>query len=146
MSFIELVLDQVAGKEAYSMMDGFSGYKQIQLSSEAKSLTMFITKWDAFQCNVLLLGLCNGPNTFQRIMMMSFHKHFNKFMQIFLDDFSVYRSRKENLSQLQLCFERCRENKISMNLEKCIFVVSLEDHLAILFVGEDCVNPNKKAI
>lgn len=46
--FLEVVLDQVARKEAYSMMDRFSGYSQVQLDVEAKTITTFITGWGAF--------------------------------------------------------------------------------------------------
>lgn len=73
---------------------------------------------------MLPFGLCNGPSTFQRLMMMLFRKYLNTFMQVFLDDFSVFGERKEHLTQLRLCLERCREGGVSLNPEKCYFFVS----------------------
>lgn len=46
--FLESVLDQVVGKEAYSFLDGFNGYSQITLALAAQELTTFITEWGAF--------------------------------------------------------------------------------------------------
>ncbi len=46
-------------------------------------------------------------------------------MQVFLDDFSVYGSKKDHLGQLQKCLEECRQNDISFNLEKRAFCVNL---------------------
>jgi hypothetical protein len=39
-------------------------------------------------------------------------------MEVFLDDFSVYGSKKDHFSQLQKCLEECRQNGISFNLGK----------------------------
>jgi hypothetical protein len=41
--FIDEVLEQVAGKEAYSFKDGFSGYHQVRIAEEDKRKTRFIT-------------------------------------------------------------------------------------------------------
>ncbi len=39
-----------------------------------------------------------------------------------LDDFNVYGDKKDHLEQLQKFLEECRQNGISLNLEKCAFV------------------------
>jgi len=54
-----------------------------------------------------------------------FKPYLNKFMQVFLDDFSVYGNKKFHLEQLQKCLEECRLNGISLNLKKCSFCVNL---------------------
>jgi polyhydroxyalkanoate synthesis regulator phasin len=41
--FIDEVLEQVAGKEAYSFANGFSGYHQVRIAEEDKKKTTFIT-------------------------------------------------------------------------------------------------------
>ena len=43
--FIDEVLDNVGGKEAYSFIDWFSRYHQIKITSEDRSNTTFATKW-----------------------------------------------------------------------------------------------------
>jgi hypothetical protein len=55
----------------------------------------------------------------------SFKEYMNKFMQVFLDDFSVYGSKKDHFGQLQKCLEDCKQNGISVNPKKCAFYVNL---------------------
>ena len=122
--FIDSMLEQLGGRERYSFLDGYSGYNQIKLAAEARELTTFITEWGAFQWLVLPFGLCNGPGTFQRLMMLLFDAYLNDFMQVYLDDFSVYGARSEHLNHLKLCLQRCREAGVSLNPFKCKFFVT----------------------
>ncbi len=43
-------------------------------------------------------------------------------MKIFLNDFMVY-SDMENHLQIRLCFQKCKEYGISLNPDKCAFMV-----------------------
>ena len=45
-------------------------------------------------------------------------------MQVFLDDFIVYGQQLEHLTQLRLCLDRCRQDRLSLNPEKCVFFVT----------------------
>jgi hypothetical protein len=49
--------------------------------------------------------------------------YFNVFMKLFLDDFNVFNDLKMLMAKLWLCFDKCREFDISLNLEQCIFLV-----------------------
>jgi hypothetical protein len=122
--FLDSVLDFVARREMYSFMDGYNGYNQFKMVEEDKEKTTFIFEWGAYACNVMPFGLCNAPTTVQKVVTKTF-KHFkNKFMQVFLDDFSVYGDKKYHLEQSQKCLEKCRLNGISLNLEMCAFCVN----------------------
>ncbi len=44
-------------------------------------------------------------------------------MKIFLDDFTMYSDMESHLQKLKLCFEKCKEYDIALNLEKCAFMV-----------------------
>jgi hypothetical protein len=44
-------------------------------------------------------------------------------MRIFLDDFIMYNDMESHLQKLKLCLQKCREYGISLNLEKCAFMV-----------------------
>ncbi len=70
-------------------------------------------------------GLCNAPTTFQKVVTKAFKEYLNEIMQSFLDDFSVYGSIKDHLSQLQKCLEEYRWNGISLDREKCVFCFNL---------------------
>lgn len=70
--FTDTMLDQVAGYEMYSFVDGYSGYNHVSLAPEDREKTTFITEWGAFYYLVMPFGLCNAPATFQRAMMAIF--------------------------------------------------------------------------
>jgi hypothetical protein len=44
-------------------------------------------------------------------------------MKIFLDDFTLYSNMESHLQKLKLCFLKCKEYGISLNLNKCAFMV-----------------------
>jgi hypothetical protein len=44
-------------------------------------------------------------------------------MKIFLDDFMVYSETESHLMKLKLCFQKCKEYKSNLNLNKCAFMV-----------------------
>ncbi|MCO5564339.1 hypothetical protein L7F22_017999 [Adiantum nelumboides] len=46
--FTDMMLDEIAGHEMYSFMDGYSGYNQLKIAPEDKEKTTFITKWGTF--------------------------------------------------------------------------------------------------
>ena len=47
--------------------------------------------------------------------MEIFAEYLDKFMKVFLDDFSIYGSRDEHLQHIKLCLQKCRENGLSLN-------------------------------
>jgi hypothetical protein len=45
-------------------------------------------------------------------------------MKIFLDDFKMYNDMdNHHLQKLILCFQKCKEYDISLNIDKCAFMV-----------------------
>jgi hypothetical protein len=44
-------------------------------------------------------------------------------MKIFQDDFTMYNNMESHLWKLKLCFQKCRKYGISLNLDKCAFMV-----------------------
>ena len=46
--FIDQILDECAGSEVFSFMDGFSRYNQIQIKPEDQHKTAFICPWGTF--------------------------------------------------------------------------------------------------
>jgi hypothetical protein len=65
----------------------------------------------------------NGPPTYQRTVTKTFREYLDNFMKIFLDDFIVYSDIESHIQKLRLCFQKCREYGISLNLDKCAFMV-----------------------
>jgi hypothetical protein len=46
-------------------------------------------------------------------------------MKLFLDNFSVYSDLETHIHKLVLIFKRCREYGLSLNPEKCLFIIHL---------------------
>ena len=65
-------------------------------------------------------------------------------MQVFLNDFSVYSRKEENLDHLSMCLEKCRGSQMSINPTKCVFGVTSRTRLGHI-VSRDgiAVDPDK---
>nr|GEZ23307.1 reverse transcriptase domain-containing protein [Tanacetum cinerariifolium] len=62
--------------------------------------------------------------TFQRCMLAIFHDMVEKTMEVFMDDFLVFRNSFENcLSRLDKMLQRCEDTNLSLNWEKSHFMV-----------------------
>ena len=93
---------------------------------------------------VMVFRLKKGPATFQRIILEVFVEYIPAFMQVFLDDFSVYGVWQDHLHHLRLCLERCRVARLSLNPAKCTFSVTSGTLLGYIFSSEGiAVDPDK---
>jgi hypothetical protein len=66
-------------------------------------------------------GLCNAPETFQRLMMDIFKDFLKHFLEVFIDDLAVFSNRENHLEFLQKTFQRCRETNLKLHPIKCFF-------------------------
>ncbi|MCO5574792.1 hypothetical protein L7F22_028584 [Adiantum nelumboides] len=62
--FIDMMLDEIAGHEMYSFMDGYNGYNQLKIAPKDRKKTTFIIECGAFMSLMIPFGLCNAPTTF----------------------------------------------------------------------------------
>jgi hypothetical protein len=69
---MEMILQQVAGSQMMSLLDGFSGYNQIKVKRTDKYKTTFITRWGTFSYERMPFVLSNAGATFQRAMQIDF--------------------------------------------------------------------------
>ncbi|GJV47923.1 reverse transcriptase domain-containing protein [Tanacetum coccineum] len=76
--------------EFYCFLDGFSGFFQILIAPEDQEKTTFTCPYGTFAYRRMPFGLCNTPATFQRCMTAIFHDMVEDFMEVFMDDFSVF--------------------------------------------------------
>ena len=118
------MLDRLAGKEYYCFLDGYSGYNQIAIAPEDQEKTTFTCPYRTFAFQRMPFGLCNAPATFQRCMMPIFTDMVEKFLEVFMDDFSVFGDSYDDcLRNLEQVLQRCEETNLVLNWEKCHFMV-----------------------
>nr|GFA22236.1 reverse transcriptase domain-containing protein [Tanacetum cinerariifolium] len=90
LSFMDQMLERLAGNKFYCFLDGFSGYFQIPIDPRDQEKTTFTCPYGMFTYRCMPFGLCNAPGTFQRCMLAIFHDMVKKTMEVFMDDFSVF--------------------------------------------------------
>nr|GEW67403.1 reverse transcriptase domain-containing protein [Tanacetum cinerariifolium] len=67
-------------------------YFQIPIDPKDQEKTTFTCPYGTFVYRRMPFGLCNAPGTFQRCMMAIFHDMIKKTMEVFMEDFSVFRN------------------------------------------------------
>ena len=72
LSFLDQMLDRLAGHEYYCFLDGYSGYNQIAIAPEYQEKTTFTCPYGTFAFSQMPFGLCNAPGTFQHCMTAIF--------------------------------------------------------------------------
>ena len=114
--FIDQMLERLAGHEYYCFLDGYSGYNQIYIAPEDQEKTTFTCPYGTYAYRRMPFGLCNAPATFQRCMMAIFSDMAEKFIEIFMDDFTVTGDSFDNcLAHLTLVLQRCVETDLVLN-------------------------------
>ena len=69
-------------------------------------------------------GLSNAPSTFQRCMLSLFSDMVERFLEIFMDDFSIYGDFFDQcLHHLKLVLQRCMKKNLTLKWKKCHFMV-----------------------
>nr|GEW47074.1 reverse transcriptase domain-containing protein [Tanacetum cinerariifolium] len=122
--FMDQMLERLARNEYYCFLDGFFGYYQIPIEPCDQEKTTFTCPYGTFTYRRMPFGLCNAPGAFQRCMLAIFCDMVEKTMEVFMDDFSVFRNFFENcLSRLDKILQRCEDTKLCLNWEKSHFMV-----------------------
>ncbi|GKE18723.1 reverse transcriptase domain-containing protein [Tanacetum coccineum] len=118
------MLERLSGNENYCFLDRFFGYCQIPLALEDQVKTTFRFPYGTFAYRRMPFGLCNAPAIFQRCMIAIFHDMCKEFIEVFMDDFSVFKNLFHFcLTNLSKMLARCEETNLVLNWEKCHFIV-----------------------
>ncbi|XP_035837089.1 uncharacterized protein LOC118485000 [Helianthus annuus] len=124
LSFIDQIVEKLAGQKFYCFLDGYSGYNQIAIHPEDQANTTFTCPYGTFAFRQMPFGLCNAPATFQRCMMSIFSGMVGESLEIFMDDFSIFGSSFDTcLDQLEKVLKRCVEKNLVLSWEKSHFMV-----------------------
>jgi hypothetical protein len=89
-------------------------------------------------------GVKNELPTYQTIITKAFHEYIVVFMKIFLDNFIVFSDMSTHFEKLKKCFLKCRKFGISLNANKCAFMVVSRTILDfIMFKKSKVMDPKK---
>ncbi|RVW66470.1 Transposon Ty3-I Gag-Pol polyprotein [Vitis vinifera] len=105
-------------------LDSYSDYFQIEIAIEDQEKTTFTCPLETYAYRRMPFGLCNAPATFQRCMLSIFSDMVERFMEVFMDDITIYGSAfDECLVNLEGVLNRCIEKDLVINWKKCHFMV-----------------------
>ena len=137
---MDQLLQMVSGAQRLSMLDGFSGYNQLNVDTANREKTAFTTPLGTFMYARIPFCLTNAGATFQRAMDIAFMGQVNKFVVIYLDDITVFsKSDQRHLKHLMKVFDRCRKFGISLNPKKSLFAVKKRKLLGHIISKEGVV-------
>lgn len=87
-------------------------------------------------------GLCNAPQTFQRLMQgVLAGLQWEEYL-VYLDDIIIFaRTFEEHLSRLEHVLARLRQNKLKIKLEKCKFLAEEVNYLGHI-VSKEVIQPD----
>ncbi|CAM8988278.1 unnamed protein product [Rhodiola kirilowii] len=123
--FIDQMLDWLVGKSYFCFLDGFAGYYQIPIAPEDREKMTFTCPFGTFAFHRMCFGLCNAPGTFQRVVTSIFSDMIDTFIEVFMDDFTVYGDTFDAcLDNLITVLARCVSMNLVLNYEKCHFMVT----------------------
>nr|GEV44736.1 retrovirus-related Pol polyprotein from transposon 17.6 [Tanacetum cinerariifolium] len=105
-------------------LSDIKGYFQIPIDPKDKEKYTFTCPYGTFAYHRMPFGLCNAPSTFQRCMMAIFHDMIEKTMEVFMDNFSIFRNSFGTcLSYLEKMLNRCEDTNLFLDWEKSHFMV-----------------------
>nr|GEY05928.1 reverse transcriptase domain-containing protein [Tanacetum cinerariifolium] len=90
-----------------------------------KEKTTFTCPYGTFAYRRMPFGLCNAPGTFQRRMMAIFHDMIEKTIEVFMDDFLIFKNSFQTcLFHLEKMLKRCEDTNLCLNWKKSHFMVN----------------------
>ncbi|GJV83762.1 reverse transcriptase domain-containing protein [Tanacetum coccineum] len=100
-------------------------YFQIPIEPADQEKTTFTCPYETYAYKRMPFGLCNAPTTFQRCMIAIFQDMLETSIEVFMDDFLVFRDSFDScLANLEQMLIRCKQAHLVLNWEKCHFMVT----------------------
>ena len=124
LSFIDQILDRLAGQTYFCFLDGYSGYNQIAIHPDDQERRRLHVPFGTFAFRRMSFGLCNAPARFQRCMTAIFSDFLSDSLEVFMDDFSVFGDDFDScLAHLTKILEVCVRKRLVLSWEKSHFML-----------------------
>ncbi|KAL5516720.1 hypothetical protein EMCRGX_G002126 [Ephydatia muelleri] len=117
---VDDTLDTLGGSKFFTTLDLASGYWQVEVATEDRPKTAFVTPEGLFQFKIMPFGLCNAPATFQRLMDRVLGGLKWSSCLVYFDDIIVIGSTfSEHLKHLAAVLTHLRQSGLKLNPTKC---------------------------
>lgn len=119
MSFMDQMLDRLAGMDWHYFLDEFLGYNHTSIALEYQEKITFTCPYGNFEFNRMSFGLCITPTTFERFMILIFSDIVKDTIEVFIYDVLVFGDSFDNcLAHLANALQKCTECNLVLNWEK----------------------------
>ncbi|PRP73775.1 hypothetical protein PROFUN_16524 [Planoprotostelium fungivorum] len=119
---IDEMVNRLAGSKIFTTLDLKDAYWLCQIRAGDEWKSAFRTRFGMFEYLMMPFGLSNTPGNFQTHVNRCFHDMLDIFVQIYLDDFLIFRkSEEEHVEHVTKVLQRCCEHALPINLRKCCF-------------------------
>ena len=143
---IDELFDHLHGAKVFSKLDLISDYYQIAIKSKNRYKTVFKTRYDHYEFNVISFELTNASVIFQTLMNDIFRDLLDICIIIYLDDILVYSKNKEEHEQyLRQVLQCLKDNQFYARLSKCTFFTNSIEYLGHI-VDEDGLRSNPQFV
>ena len=120
MPTVDELINDLNGAKIFSKVDLRSGYHQLELDKNSRSITTFSTHVGLFRYKRLKFGVCSASEVFQkeiRTIVSDLEGVTN-----IADDILIYGSTQEKHDvALEALFRRLKDNGLTLNKQKCEF-------------------------
>ena len=104
---LDEALDAFAGPTVFLSLDLAMAFHQVPVTPSDFEKTAFITHVGLFEIVKMLLGLCNAPSTYQRLMSIVLRGLISRICLAYIDDVIVFSRRLiQHLDDLRAVFTR----------------------------------------
>ena len=143
---IDELFDRLHEAKIFSKLDLISGYYQIAVKPKDHHKTVFRTRYDHYEFNVMPFELMNVSATFQILINDIFRDLLDVCVIVYLDDILVYSKNKDEHEQyLRQVLQCLKDNQLYARLSKCTFFTNSIEYLEHI-VDEDDLRPNPQLV
>ena len=115
----DIICNDMARVAYQSKLDMSEVYKQIHIILEHIHRTVFATVLGMFRSQVMQMGDCNAPSTFQQLMATIFHDCISQFIHVYLDNIFIYsHSIEEHEEHLGIIAQQLRDHHLFLSKSK----------------------------
>jgi RNase H-like domain found in reverse transcriptase/Reverse transcriptase (RNA-dependent DNA polymerase) len=148
---IEQIMEELSGKELFTIFDIRSGYHNIRIKEEDRWKVAFKTPFGLYHPNVMLFGLNNSPATFQQMVDRVFKPIYDEFpgeCHGYMDDFLIATHKDPARHRLitRKVLQVFRDHSLFLKLPKCEFEKDTVEYLGIYVKdGTIRIDPTKQS-
>ncbi|CAA7262759.1 unnamed protein product [Cyclocybe aegerita] len=122
---IDGIMHRVASKRYRMILDLKDAYEQVRIDPSDVWKTAFSTPNGNMVSNVLQMGDCNAPATYQALMNHIFLPYIGKFMDVYLDDIIIYSdSLAEHVKHVKIVLGVLEQERFYLSEGKLDFLCS----------------------